>query len=161
MLLERDYQSLAEQLPRAMVIYGVDERVYFYNSLFFQEWLAPSIVAGSSYTINRTQIENLYHKTLQPITDNQSLSKTQSPLQKDYLRLSDQSILRLHEFSMDLSDGDHVLIELWEDVSKEYALLNEVREEHNLLLSLINSIPDQVYLKDLESKFILINPSLA
>lgn len=160
-LLERDYQSLAEQLPRAMVIYGLDGRVFFYNSLFFQEWLAPSMVAGSSYTLNRPQIENLYHKTLQPIITDQPISKAQSSFQKDYLRRHDQSILRLNEFSMELSDGDHVLVELWEDVSKEYALLNEVREEHNLLLSLINSIPDQVYLKDLESKFILINPSLA
>ncbi|SBS33869.1 Cyclic di-GMP phosphodiesterase Gmr [Marinomonas spartinae] len=161
MLLERDYQSLAEHLPRAMIIYGADGHVCFYNSLFFQEWLAPSIVAGCHYSINRTQIKNLYHKILQPIAENQPTSTSQSLYQKDYLRLHDQSILRLNEFSIDLEDNNHVLVELWEDVSKEYALLNEVREEHHLLLSLINSIPDQVYLKDLESKFILINPSLA
>lgn len=46
-------------------------------------------------------------------------------------------------------------------VSKPKQLAEDLAREHNMLRSLIETIPDHVYFKDRESRFILANRALA
>lgn len=160
MLSQKDCLSLIEKLLVAIVIYGAGNVVSFYNNQFSQYW-PLAVLIGKVPSLKKEHIDQLYDQTLKLILHDKSALKSELLYQTDYIYLDNKSILRLYQFYIELETGDHAFVEMWEDVSKEYALLNEVKEEHNLLLSLINSIPEQVYIKDLNSKFILINPSLA
>jgi two-component system, cell cycle sensor histidine kinase and response regulator CckA len=47
------------------------------------------------------------------------------------------------------------------DITEQKRLEGTVEEERKLLLALINNLPDYVYLKDLESRFVLVNQAEA
>lgn len=49
----------------------------------------------------------------------------------------------------------------WADVTETHELRLAAEHEHELLISLIDNVPDQIYFKDAESRFLRINPSLA
>lgn len=63
------------------------------------------------------------------------------------------------ERSITLSEynGHDVIVVLARNVSEQYRSAQEVAEEHLLIRTLLDTIPDVVYVKDLQSRFILVN----
>ncbi len=53
------------------------------------------------------------------------------------------------------------LLIAWSDVTQEHQRVLDGERERELLSELIENVPDQIYFKDQESRFIKINPSLA
>ncbi|MGQ9889863.1 MAG: PAS domain S-box protein [Aggregatilineales bacterium] len=57
-------------------------------------------------------------------------------------------------------NGQHMRVSVLRDISARKAAEQALVEERNLLQAVINAIPDQVYVKDTESRFILVNQAL-
>ena len=57
-------------------------------------------------------------------------------------------------------DGQQMRVSVARDIRARKAAQQALVEERNLLQAVINTIPDQVYVKDTESRFILVNQAL-
>ena len=81
---------------------------------------------------------------------------------KDNLtHLKDGRILELQEHHVSVTGFGDVCLQQWIDHTPVSEAFREIESELRLLLELINQVPDQIYFKDLESRFIRINPALA
>lgn len=65
-----------------------------------------------------------------------------------------------HIRGVPIVDGDYILEE-WigtcTDITERKQMQNMLDEERNLLLTLINNLPDYIYMKDVKSRFLLVN----
>ena len=81
--------------------------------------------------------------------------------QNNLTHLNDGRIVQLQESHINLSWAGEVCLQQWIDHTPVSRAFGEIESELNMLLELINQVPDQIYFKDIHSRFIRINPALA
>lgn len=154
-------RSLLDALPIATIGFNADGLNLFYNSTFVSFW---GLESYSIKVLTREGLSELIEKQV----DNTPYSLSAEGVfgsglipQQGCQRLHDGRVIELVEAPLALPDGKTGVLQSWVDhtaISREY---RELVAEHRMLLELVNQVPDQVYFKDLDSKFIRINPSLA
>ncbi len=60
---------------------------------------------------------------------------------------------------MDTQSGERVLLSIFRDITERKNYIKKLDRERNLLLTLIENLPDSIYLKDKEGRKILTNPA--
>ena len=60
-----------------------------------------------------------------------------------------------------LQGGHQYVVGIIIDVTEQKRLTRDAERHHQMLTSLLDNLPDQIYFKDLDSRFLRVNPSLA
>ena len=158
----KDCAALIESNPDGVIVLDMKGQPWIWNQRYLAIW------GLTDEQISRFTLDELTDTVLAQI-DEPELSKERFLVrvldahlgEKVHFRTRGGRWLRrrAHDFIVD--DVKQGVVVHWNDVTETYELRREAAYEHDLLLALIDNIPDQVYFKDHQSRFIRINPSLA
>ncbi|TPE55654.1 diguanylate cyclase [Maribrevibacterium harenarium] len=159
-----DLMHLIEAFPAACCIFDKETgKARYYNEAFASLWQLPRYLESerilTTHTIEQRIIEDFLPVHVDRALVQTTVNKSQ-PI-RDYSHKKAEISYRRATFEMTFTNGMVGEIEVWRDVTHEYNLYNKLQDEHALLVSLINTIPEQVYIKDNQSRFLRINPALA
>lgn len=155
------YSQLLETLPIAAIGFGAKGEYLFANAAFEQLW---GLDLNRVSKLTAQDLDAFVQQQIDPRPHSHSAEGVFGSgliLQKGCQRLTDGRVLELIETPLALADNHAGVLQLWVNhtsITQEYQSL---LVEHKLLLELINEVPDQIYFKDLDSKFTRINPALA
>ena len=158
MALAIDSKSIIETSSNAILVTDDHDTPLLWNSLFLEYW-----------GLREDELTNANPKSARELVDaccNQFRSVAESDaifggnLTFEYIESPHGKKLQRYSQEM-VQDGLAYRIIRWTDVTKPLSLSDKLLEEHKLLLTLVNNVPDQIYFKDLNSRFIRINPALA
>lgn len=154
--------ALLNSNPDGIVVLDLKGRPWIWNDRYLQIWRLDQSQLGA-FTLER-----LSEAMLSQLESSDVLSQRFSFSVLDtnngteaHFRTRDGRWMRrrIHDFVVDGRKQGVVMH--WADVTDTHELRLAAEHEHELLLSLIDNVPDQIYFKDTESRFIRINPSLA
>lgn len=157
---DSNYFRCLETLPVATICFGGDDRFLFANSAF-----------QNLCTLNNEELSQLNAAGLKAHLADSELHPSRisgpgmfgaSVSPQDNLRhLKDGRVVEVLHQKLSLPELGDIQVQQWVDHSTVGRAFREIETELDLLLELINQVPDQVYFKDLESRFTRINPALA
>ena len=154
------YFSCLESLPVATICFGEDGAFLFANGVF---QALCSLTSEQLGQLDVSALEaHLLESELQPprIAEKGQFGATVS-VQDNLRHLNDGRVVEVLHQRVSLPGLGDIQVQQWIDHSTVGRAFREIETELDLLLKLINRVPDQVYFKDLESRFTRINPALA
>lgn len=156
-----ELKAILDSETDAVVVFGNDEQPIFWNQTYLDLW-----------SLSDEQIRRHNQQTLTALVTSQlevtgSLDEDPNSLfgrqesRIDFKSNQHKQRLRRTEMPLMIAGERKGCIVRWQDITDLSKINAELAFEHNLLLTLVNTVPDQIYFKDTESRFIRINPSLA
>ena len=157
---EAGHFDCLEMLPVATICFGTDGSFLFANYAF-----------QTLCSLSRSELEvldaaglkaHLLELEAQParIAAEGVFGAAVSP-QANLRHLKDGRVVEVLYQQLSLPELGDINVQHWVDHSTVGRAFREIETELDLLLKLINQVPDQIYFKDLESRFTRINPALA
>lgn len=154
--------ALVESTPDGIALFDLSNTVVYANSKFCALWnLDPLGPLGM------TQAELHAHKLAMlsdPEQDARLLSATsgqESSTDTHYIRLKSGMWYERLVFDHMVHGECQGHVVQWRDVTKRHNALVLIQTERDLLHSMMDSVPHQIYFKDTESRFTRVNKSLA
>ncbi len=158
---EERYRILVEQSPLGISIIGKDGRYKYVNSKFTEIF---------GYTLQDLPTSREWLEKAYP--DETYRNQAVSAWLED-LKQSNNGEVRPRVFRVRCKDGSEKVIHfrrvtlrsrdqfvIYEDITERKRAEAALLEERNLLRTLIDLVPDQIYVKDTESRFVLANVSV-
>jgi PAS domain S-box-containing protein len=157
---EERYRSLVEALGEGIGIVDPNETFTFANPAAEVVFgVPPGGLAGRS--LRDFLSEEEFRRTLSETRRRRQGEKTTYELE---IRRSDGEARRIELTATPRVDAAGAFVGtlgIFHDVTEYRRLQKSLEQERGLLLTLINSLPDYIYLKDRESRFILVNQAQA
>jgi len=156
---EEKYRTIFENSAVAITLTDENEQIISWNK-FTEDLLGMNRddlfmkPVGSLYPPEewkKIRKENIRQKGMQHHLETKILRKNNEPIDVDV----SLSILKNHEGEIVGSIG------VIKDISEQKKIENELEYKHNLLQSLLDNIPDSIYFKDKNNKFIKVNEAKA
>ena len=155
------YRSVVEQLPHAIFRKDLQGRFTYANPRFCElTGLAQHDLVG------RTLAEVFPPDQAQRYaSQDEQVVRTGTPLDViEEFRAADGRLIHLHVSKTPIRNPQSRTIALqglMVDVTKQQSTEEALQQERFLLQTLISNLPDPIYFKDRESRFIRVNPALA
>ncbi len=89
------------------------------------------------------------------------LNQGMDPQKPRHFKLKDGRWLERITYSHEIPNGRDGIVSHWRDVTGKQLEIIASQHERDLMHSMMDSVPDQIFFKDLDSRFIRINTSLA
>jgi PAS domain S-box-containing protein len=157
---EERYRSLVHNLPMGVLIVDTMENIVFANPVSETTFAAgKASITGMNL---RDFMSNEDFKHIRVETDKRSRGETS--MYKINIKRLDGEARHLQVTATPRYDsrGEFAgALGTFQDITDQTQLAQSLEEERELLLTLINSLPDLVFIKDRQSRFILVNRSLA
>lgn len=162
LLVDADLLAILDSHPNGLLLLGTDGEPRYANRQYAQMWgLAPAHLT----TLNAKALRDHITQQLDApacVVDRFLVEVDASPqaFEQDFQTRDGRWLRRrVHDFIREgVKQG---VICQWADVTAQHEASLKAQHEHDLLQELIENVPDQIYFKDLNSRFIRINPSLA
>lgn len=153
-----DSKSIIETSSSAILVTDLKDTPLLWNSLFLEYWsLSEDALSIATSEHARELVDDCCNR-YRSVAESDAIFG--GSLSFEYIESPNGQ--KLQRYSNELSlEGTSYRIIRWTDVTHPLSLSNKLLEEHNLLQTLVNNVPDQIYFKDLHSRFIRINPALA
>ena len=157
---EEDYRKLIETSPYAIFVH-IDQKMVFMNPAGLELLGAHN----SSEVIGKSILDFTHPDYLEVIKRRQELLKKGDAPRNEYFKA-----IRLDGSVIDVEvaaarrvtyQGKSAIMATVRDVTERRKAQDRLREEHNLLQALIDNIPDLIYFKDDENRFIRVNKARA
>jgi PAS domain S-box-containing protein len=156
---EEKYRLLFETNPHPMWVYDLDNLSF----------LAVNDTAVRTYGHSREEFLNMTIKDIRPQEDIPALLKSLENLKGgvDFggvwrHKKKDGTIFFVETIAHTITfEGRHAEIVLASDVTERKRVEDSLAAERNLLRTLIDNIPDSIYVKDAESRFVMCNMAAA
>lgn len=155
------YHSLVESLPQNIFRKDREGRFTFVNQVFCQTLRRPA-----ELILGRTDAEFFPpERAAQYRKDDQQVMNTGQPLEKIEEHVKpDGTKLYVHVIKTPLRDASGRIIGVqgifW-DETERYRMEADLAYERDLLRALLDTVPDAIYFKDLDSRFIRASRALA
>lgn len=154
--------ALLNSNPDGIVVLDLEGRPWLWNDRYLQIWCLDQS------RMEALTLEQLSEVVLSQLESSDAL-RQQFPLRvldanngtEAHFRTVDGRWMRRRSHDFVVDGRKQGVVVHWADVTETHELRLAAEHEHELLISLINNVPDQIYFKDTESRFIRINPSLA
>ena len=156
---EEKYRSIFENSAVAITLTDENEKIiswnkYTENLLGMAEkdlYMKPVETLYPSEEWKKIRGENIRQKGMQHHLETKILRKNNVPIDVDI----SISVLKNNEGAIIGSIG------VIKDITEQKRIENELEYKHNLLQSLLDNIPDSIYFKDKEGRFIKVNKAKA
>ncbi|HUI72363.1 MAG TPA: PAS domain-containing protein [Spirochaetia bacterium] len=157
---ETKYRSLVENLALGVVIVDVDERIILANNA--SERIFGTVAGGLTGKNLREYLDERETRHVRAETEKRSRGETSlyevEIMRSDGERRCLQVIAAPHYDTQNHFSG---ALATFQDVTDTLLLKRELEEERIRFMTLISSLPDAVYMKDLEGRFVVANPAVA
>ena len=154
------YRSLVDALPLGLVRKDKEGHFTFGNRTFCETWnLSSDRVAGmTDFDISPTEIAAKYQSDDQHvIKTGETIHVTEKGPEEDNPTFVDTIKSPVYD-----ANGDIIGVQvIWWDVTDRTRLQEALAIERDLLHALMDNVPDFIYFKDRESRFIRVNQALA
>ena len=156
---EQRYKTIFENSAVAIMLTDENEKIISWNK-YTEELLSmanedlymkPVESIYPSEEFKKIRKENIRQKGMQHHLETKVLRKNKEPIDVDI----SISVLKNHKGEIIGSIG------VIKDITEQKRIERELEYEHNLLQSLLDNIPDSIYFKDNEGKFIKVNKAKA
>ncbi|KAB2838792.1 MAG: PAS domain S-box protein, partial [Melioribacteraceae bacterium] len=123
---------------------------------YTEEEVRSLTIAKMSHPLDYERDQKLFNELIEG-------KRTQYQLEKRYITKSGNILYGKLRVSIvkKVNGKAKELIAFVEDITEQKEIINKYESEQNLLQSLLNSIPDSIYFKDIRSKIIKVNPAMA
>ena len=156
------FQGLAQSIPDGVAIFDKNHRMVFVNQPYCTMW---NETAERLQTMSRQDLYNLKLSQLfNPELDAHVLqiSDVSATLQqKSHFKLKDARWFERLVYAHQVEGQLFGYVIQWRDVTVSYGDLSTAHHERDMLHSMMDNVPDQMFFKDLDSRFIRINSSMA
>ncbi|MEN9383458.1 MAG: hypothetical protein RL323_601 [Pseudomonadota bacterium] len=155
-------RAVIESSPDGIAVIDMDNRAWLWNQNYLNLWRLPS---SDSMELDLAQrLELLVPQLANPDNFRDAFSLRVVPTNQAECRTFETVDGRWLERRV----YDHVvdgvkqgIVVNWSDVTEIHLANRAVNYERELMHALMDNVPDQIYFKDEQSRFIRINPSLA
>jgi PAS domain S-box-containing protein len=162
---EMRYRQLIEQVPAVFYIDSVD-------SSSSAKFMSPQVETMLGYSVTEwLEDKDLWLKLIHPddyervVAENERTNQTGKDFLMEYRMVArDGNVVWINdEASLFYDEGGHPQAwhGIWTDITERKYTEDQLDRERNLLRAFMDNTPDQVYVKDRESKFLLCNPVTA
>jgi len=153
-------EELVTSLPVATICFDVNGGFICANIEF------QALVQGSSIDFERLSKDELCAqlesgRDLPSLTPEVGVFGAKQAPAVELSQLSNGRVVELLERTLKIEGVGEYKLQQWVDHTPMARSCSETESEMRLLLELINQVPDQIYFKDVNSRFTRINPSLA
>lgn len=154
--------ALVESTPDGIALFDLNNKVIFANGNFCALWCIDY-----ANLLRMTQSEFHAHKLKMlsdPAQDSKLLytaSGQDASAETDYIRLKSGMWYERLVFDHMVNGECRGHVVQWRDVTKRHNALVLLQTERDLLHSLMDSVPHQIYFKDVQSRFTRVNKALA
>lgn len=158
---EAFYQSLVETLPLALFRKDINGRITFANQLFCVALRrTPSEILGrTDFEFFPRDLAEKYRRDDRQVMDSRQNFETTEEFQTP---AGEQRFTHVVKTPVYDATGKLVGIQgVFSDVTDRILTERALDQERNLLDSLMNSIPDNIYFKDRQGRYLRINPAKA
>lgn len=154
--------ALLNSNPDGIVVLDMEGHPWVWNDRYLQIWHLDQ-TRMETLTLEqlseevRSQLESsdVFRQTVpNKVLDTDKTAET-------HFRTLDGRWMRRRTYDFVVDGRKQGVVVHWADVTETHELRLAAEHEHELLISLIDNVPDQIYFKDAESRFVRINPSLA
>jgi PAS domain S-box-containing protein len=154
------YRSLVDALPLGLVRKDLNGRFTFGNRQFCETWnLSLDSVAGmADFDLSPPEIAAKYQRDDQRVIDTgETLRVTEKGPEGENPSFVDTVKSPVYD-----AHGDIIGVQvIWWDVTERTRLQEALAFERDLLHALMDSVPDFIYFKDTDSRFIRVNRAVA
>jgi len=147
-----------EGAPDGMLIVNRRGRIVAFNQAFLRIWRVSHAEVASrsgddvlSLITHRLEHPEAFQRSVRRISDNPGT------FESDRLELKDAGTLELQSLPLYLGSIQGGRIWRFRDVSGQARAEKALAKERSLLRTLVDSLPDYIYAKDLESRFLMVN----
>ena len=157
---ETRYRSLVQNLAMGVLIVDTTERIIFANpasEMIFAGGRAEILGMNLRDFMSREEFDHILAETGRRLRGETSTYEIE-------IRRLDGEVRHLQVTATPQYDSERKYagaLATFQDITEQTHLKQRVEEERAQLLTLINNLPDGVYLKDRESRFILANRAVA
>lgn len=153
---EEKLRDLYELSPLGIVLTDMNGRYIEFNEAFSDICGYPADELGSLdyWTLTPREYETREAEQLASLSD----SGYYGPYEKEYMRKDGTRIpIELHGTLVTGKDGERYIWSIVEDISERKRMEAELMDSRNFFNSIIDAIPDPIFVKDREHRWILLN----
>lgn len=155
-------RAILESDPDGIAVFDFASRVVAYNSRYLELWdFVPSQLAAMSAGQRWAWQARRIASAQEPGAEIPFSVEPGVQSECVVFRMLDGRWLERRLYDHCTQAGKVGLVVRWRDITALHEANRLARHERELMHSLMDSIPDQIFFKDLDSRFIRINPSLA
>gem|GEM_PF-674831 len=154
---ESSLQAILQSTADGILSVGIENEVLFANERFAEMWRIPQAVLASK------DDSILLQHVLDQLNDPQSFLKMAQEIYKskeesfDTLNFKDGRVFE--RLSRPLMEGEVIRGRVWSfrDITESKALVEKLEKERILLRTLIDNIPDRIYVMDVQGRKVISN----
>ncbi|HDR05454.1 MAG TPA: PAS domain S-box protein, partial [Candidatus Marinimicrobia bacterium] len=155
---EEKYRLLVENIYDAIMVVQNDRFAFFNN-------VVCELLGYSRIELAVNSFENILAKDARifygKLLDTKSETEKKNEEELAFIKKDGSEIYVEANSNLIQYRGGNALFIIFRDITERRRLLTIMEEERNLLRTLIDSIPDLIYMKNLQGKFILANSAFA